>query len=510
MVQGTGNHDGAYLRPVDVGSLGFPDTALPFLRNDVQYASAYNLIVECVNALRLCGSVSTPDPEGISNIDGTYPRPLTRTQVNFPTEPLPYFLNHIQQGQRWNFFVDAVNALRRCYIGAAGPTDQGDSISGGSYLPPNKISEIGFPDNPLTPDNYFPNDVPGATLFNYLMDALDLLRNCCAGCSAPDTTTTAATSGLSATKARGDDFSAWGLDDYELFLQDTVTNPNYEDSSRLTSTQYPGSVWSDEHLPGDLNGYFWEHFDDTDIAYPYHPPAEQPNRNRISQLAVNGGHRTIKAVKTSDDMPSLFHGFEIQGQDAASNVVGGTVTYNSLWARLVYQYSANYPLGDPAIGGALGTFLMDLKKTGTPTFVTTVATGTGAGGFFSDKLTIEHRVTGGTTFRASLGNTVDVVSSGTPRELVVYTGDVWDEFGVLVSGSYRVAVWMGDAFGTLTKLYDSTNPTANRTQYKSIGFMRPKAGPDLVPEGEDEMCYECIEWEYEAGGFGLNPYGVPA
>lgn len=314
-------------------------------------------------------------------------------------------------------------------------------------------------------------------------------------CLTPNSTTTAATSGLSPTKWKGDDFSAWALNQYEDFREDTVDNPNYENGTR----SHPYTT----HPLVSLPSFFWEFFDDASesAVFPYTPPGGQVNRNRISQLAVNGGHRTVKAVKTADDYDDLFNGFEIWAADTPLE----TDRFTSMWARLRFQYSANFPLGSPSDTSASfgGVYLFSSSDTSPGNCDVTVATGTLTNP--SSKLTISHKAknvvgSGSTTHETVLGDTATLVTTGTPRELVVFAG--------LVSvGEYRVAVWMGDAFGALTKLYDATFETGGFRLGRHTYFMRSK-NVYHVPEGEDVICYECISWELEDGNATPDPYGV--
>lgn len=307
-------------------------------------------------------------------------------------------------------------------------------------------------------------------------------------CTQPNTTTTAATSGLSATRVRGDDFSAWGLEDYDAFKDDTVDNPNYSDGvGTLPYDAYDATP--------DKPGFFLEYFNDLSSLDPeYTPPPEQPNRNRISQLAVNGGHRTLKAVKTSDDLAELQNGYEIQALRAPAGL-----SYTSFWQRLAFQYSANYPMG-AALDGSKGVWLIELGTV-------TIATGTLS--YPSSMLTVSHQAPSKPSFEVPLGFNTEILTTGTPLEIVVYVGTVWDEEGTPSTTMYRVAVWIYPAFGTPVKFYDVIKPRGvTAPTVATVTYFNPKALPDYVPEGDSAICYECIEWEFEGGGFGLDPYGV--
>lgn len=177
MVQGHQNPDGTYLKPRSIDEIGFPDDGvLPYFPNDVQQASYWNVLIEALNALRLCGSITVTIPSGAQNPEGSYPAVTPLAVVSFPDNPLPYFPNHIQQATRWNFLVDAVNALRLCYTSGSS-TAQGENNLDGTYRKPVSVSRVGFPDADLP---YFDNDVQFATRWNYIIDALNSLRKCCA------------------------------------------------------------------------------------------------------------------------------------------------------------------------------------------------------------------------------------------------------------------------------------------------------------------------------------------
>jgi hypothetical protein len=320
-------------------------------------------------------------------------------------------------------------------------------------------------------------------------------------CLTPNTTTTAATSGLSATRDKGDDFSAWPIStDFQDFLNDTTENPNYENSIvRGPPYSLP--------IPSGLPGYFWDFGTNDENGDPV---VGATNRNRISQLAVNGGHRTVKMLKTAADDPTQYSGFEIWAGDrnAASTI------YSSFWARLRFQYSANFPLGDDAdltasVGGVFLFSANDLLSGPTREWDVTIATGTTTNP--SSVLTISHKSTPNTAptlFEVPLGDIADLVKTGTPMELVVYAGTAFDVDGVTpLSGVYRVAVWMGDAFGTIYKFYDAIKPTTNTFRVREMYFMRSK-NVYIVPDGDNAICYECISWEVEDGDSGNDPYSV--
>lgn len=178
MVQGLNNPDGTYLRPIDVVTQGFPeDSDLPFFRNDVQNSAYWNTYISALNALRLCGEIRLLVEAG--DWDGNYPNPKPLASIGFPTSPLPYWANNIQQASRHNFIIDAINALRRCYI-TGSPTAAGRTNIDGTYLQPEAIADLNFPTDPI-PTDYFGAYVQHATRWNYIIDALNSLRSCCLG-----------------------------------------------------------------------------------------------------------------------------------------------------------------------------------------------------------------------------------------------------------------------------------------------------------------------------------------
>ena len=491
--------DGVYLRPVDLDDLGFPDVEIPFLRNDVQFAEFFNLCIECINALRLCGSVNIPTPQGRQYPAGTYPRPLTRTEVNFPEDPVPYFENHTQQARIRNFFVDALNALRRCYL-TADPTQQGLSIDGGTYLPPQSILELDFPDSPI-PENYFGNHVMGAGLYNYLVDALNRVRACCTSgggdgsdCAviAAGTDTIGELDLIDAIK--GDNFSDWTAvpDQYADFLVDTETNPNY--SNGITPSQVnnpaPGTFWE--------NNFDW---DTNDFVV---------NRNRIGQLNVEGGHRTVKAIKYIEDGERYQFGYEMELNGKSAGYV-----FESLWGVLRFKFSENFAVYDTDDPNGRGILLFDCLETTAD--LTAPAKLYGAGVFnygyypmadpygfggtalVEDILMVQMKWSksgvGSGVHRANLGTMRELVFTGVERELVVYAGYTYDGGGVIIPGEYRMAVWLNDVGAARTKLYDHTLtglPHPFRTG--SIkAFRATDAWPLKVAQG-DIMCYECGGW----------------
>lgn len=57
--------------------------------------------------------------QGRNNPDGTYLKPKTIEQIDFPNNPLPYFPNDVQHATRWNLLIDAINAIRSDAVGEA-------------------------------------------------------------------------------------------------------------------------------------------------------------------------------------------------------------------------------------------------------------------------------------------------------------------------------------------------------------------------------------------------------
>lgn len=58
--------------------------------------------------------------QGRNNPDGTYLKPKSIDQIDFPTNPLPYFPNDVQHATRWNLLIDAINAIRGDMVGEGG------------------------------------------------------------------------------------------------------------------------------------------------------------------------------------------------------------------------------------------------------------------------------------------------------------------------------------------------------------------------------------------------------
>lgn len=300
-------------------------------------------------------------------------------------------------------------------------------------------------------------------------------------CLNPDTTTTAATSGLSGLQVRGDDLSAWELDEYDEFLADTATNANYED----------GTPYNPVNNPAPAAFLEWN--------YDWNTNAPGVNRNRISQLSVNGGHRTVKGIKTDAD--DTFHqfGFEL----VANGRLGGT-PLNAVALRLRCKFSSNFAVYDPTDPNGRGILLIDcdqFQSSPSRTFNaglynkgTYPLTDIGDGG----DLLIAHMsylISGsGDEHTAELGLMSELVFTGTPREFVMYAGQTLDEFGDVIAGEFRMAIWTGPAFGTLTKVYDHTmTGLSSPVNFGDIAMLRA-TDPWLLLTGT-EMCYELIEWE---------------
>jgi hypothetical protein len=535
MVQGKKNPDGTYLRPLALDEIDWPTEIIAHVGNHTQHAARFNFIIDALNIIRLCTPSELVVPSGSEGVDGVtggvYLTPESVVAIDWPNEPLPHFPADVQHATRWNFLIDALNALRACAYDEDAVPEQGRANLDGSYLIPLTVAEYGYPCNPLP---YFSNDVQHATLLNLIIDALNDVARCCPeccaceeypGCENPEDQT-------STDSYRRDSFAEWPLGQVD---------PSLWGDGTWFADDPPGLHALREAMSNpDRWGYIANYAEGGELD----GEPEVPNIS-ISCSTMNGVNvHTMKQTKCVGDTRSYYGPYAFFPYINPGVVPGNSdagIGVNYLWNSMRFRFSDGFMFRDEGPEGQEFIWIMESEGTSHPD-----STGYGSappGGTYTRTTYDAHFVTGRDEFATSglfssspLTGGLEVffwartqhngfgpspeqfdraeiitaaeLMSGDPFRLVTRMFD--DQSDPMAPGC-RFQVWKAPAFGgALVEVYN--HKFLYGTQFAP--FNKANFTPLIVNElysvpDSGSQCFEFTHAEFADGSVHTNPYGVP-
>lgn len=277
-------------------------------------------------------------------------------------------------------------------------------------------------------------------------------------------------SGLSGVQDYGDDFCAWQPGQYGLvgtwpdgvlsdFALDAIHNENYRDSG--------SGGWDN---PDAGYGYY-------DTAYWDEVPAEFRHINMV-QIAANGGHRAIEAIKYETDDISSFYSM------GPALDLSDFPAYDDCYMRMVFQFSEIFPIDDTE---GFTDFLTCRDLGGGFSWRSQLQITKGLGDTEGD-LVWKYRFPSGINQGGATVATRAEVFTGAPVEVIMRSQSTG-------ATTARWRVWFGPAFGSLERRVNVSADSADMawTGKPEFWFYGEVFGADLT-SGQQMSC-QLIEWE---------------